>query len=159
MREPARAGLRAAVHDLLRTDLGATEVGRLCPRCGSGAHGVPWVRLADGAAPRVSVSYTDGLAAVAWSHHGPVGVDVERTGPPVDGYGDRASWTRTEALLKATGEGLARDPRDPGVVPDLPVQALALPPGFVGHLAGGPAVVRLLGPTAGPAGRSSPATR
>ena len=159
MRRFDRADLRAAVHELLRTDLGATAVGRLCPRCASSTHGVPWARLADGTNPTLTIAYTDGLAAVAWSHHGPVGIDVERTGPPVEGYGDRASWTRTEALLKATGEGLARDPRDPDVIPDLPVQALTLPPGYVGHLAGGPAVVRLLGPGAARAGRSTRATR
>ena len=102
------------------------RVGRLCPRCGSADHGRPVVR-GSGTAVFASVAYAPRLVAVALTGVGPVGVDVEwaadvtgaaarRTadtlGLPV-GTRDldvALAWTRAEAVLKATGEGLAADP-------------------------------------------------
>jgi hypothetical protein len=113
--------LRTAAEAVLRRELGAVVVARLCPRCGSGAHGRPLVRLSSGPAPWVSISYAGPLAAVAWSALGPCGVDVEETGPPVDGI-DRLEWTGAEASFKADG-----DPR---------LRTLRLPEGYVGSVAG-----------------------
>ena len=126
-----RAELRAEAEALLRRELGATSVARLCPRCGSGTHGQPLVRVPAGRPPSVSLSYAGDLVAVAWSQAGPVGVDVEVAGPPVDGI-DRREWTEAEASFKAGG--------------DLRVEALALPEGYVGSVAGAGVTVRLAGP-------------
>jgi hypothetical protein len=141
---PDRAKLRLLGEEILRTETGATRIVRVCPRCGSDGHGRP---TAIGSAATVSLAYAAGLVAVAWSWTGPVGIDVEADGPPVEGFGDRLSWTRTEALLKATGQGLRRDPRD---LPDLPARTLDLPAGYVGTVAGGSVTWRLAGPAAVP---------
>lgn len=125
-----RAGVRALLHEVLRVETGAREVVRLCPRCASTAHGRP--RLV-GSSSHVSLAYAGRLGVVAWSAAGPVGIDVAEEGPPVGEFGDRQEWTRIEALLKATGEGLSRDPAD---LPDLPTQVLRMPPGYVGTLSG-----------------------
>src|SRR5689334_5250866 len=99
-----RAELRALAHELLRAELGATTVGRLCPRCGSSEHGRP---VAVGAPERVSISYATDLVAVAWGN-GPVGIDVEDDGPPVADT-DRTELSRLEALLKADADVPARE--------------------------------------------------
>jgi hypothetical protein len=117
---------RRTAEELLLEATGARSIGRLCRWCGSSSHGRP---VALGTDAHVSISYADGLLAVAWSYDGPVGIDVER-----DLAEDRAGWTRVEALLKATGEGL-RDWPDV-VLPDLPTSPLDLPPGYVGTIAG-----------------------
>jgi 4'-phosphopantetheinyl transferase len=96
---------------------------RRCTTCG-GAHGKP--RLAHPSL-QVSLSYVAGAVAVAVTDEGPVGVDLERLpATDFDGFdgvalapGETASttaerarlWTRKEAALKATGDGLSRDPR------------------------------------------------
>lgn len=139
---------------MLRRATGAGRVVRVCPWCGSSAHGRP---LAIDSPAHVSIGYTENLAVVAWSFDGPVGIDVERSGPPVAEFGDRQAWTRIEALLKATGEGLRRDPRD---LPDLPTTQLGppdLPLGYVGTVAGSGVSWRLAGPAA-PAAPGGPAT-
>ena len=146
LRRGLRAGLRARLLEVLTQEAGAAGWTRLCPHCGSSSHGRPVVRLspdAPWAAPHVSVAYTDGAAVVAWTTSAAVGVDVERTGSHAGSFGDLATWTRTEALLKVTGEGLARDPRGPDGLPDLWVQPLEIGPDLTGavalHLApGGP---------------------
>jgi hypothetical protein len=124
-----RADLRELAHTLLREELGASAVGRLCPRCGSAEHGRPY---AAGVAARVSVSYATGLVAVAWAE-GPVGVDVEDAGPPVDGR-SRAEFSAAEALFKADAP--------------VPVAPLPLPDAYVGAVAGERVSWRLAGPAA-----------
>ena len=132
---PERAVLRELAHALLRTETGALTVARLCPRCGSDSHGRPSVRLASGTAPDVSISYAGALVAVAWSWAGPVGIDVEEDGPPVDGV-DRRAFSTAEALFKA------------GV--EVPTVELQVPEGFVGAVAGTGVSWRLAGPAATP---------
>jgi len=117
---------RRTAEELLCAATGARRVVRVCPACGSDRHGRP---VAVGSPAHLSISYADGLVAVAWSYDGPVGIDVER-----DLAGDRQEWTRVEALLKATGEGLRAWPDV--VLPDLPTAPLALPAGFAGTVAG-----------------------
>lgn len=149
--------LRRRAEEALCAATGARQVVRVCPSCGSHAHGRP---VALGTDAHVSLAYAGGLAVVAWSYAGPVGVDVERTGPPVDGVGDRAAWTRVEALLKATGEGIGRWP-DVALPesPTLPTVPLRLPPGYVGTLAGTDLGWRAVTTARGaPAARGGPAT-
>ena len=136
--------LRLLGEGILGAEIGAARIVRVCPRCGSDGHGRP---TAIGSAAKVSIAYAEGLVAVAWSWTGPVGIDVEADGPRVGHFGDRLSWTRTEALLKATGEGLRRDPRD---LPVLPARTLDLPAGYVGTVAGESVSWRVAGPAVVP---------
>ncbi|MGY5035975.1 4'-phosphopantetheinyl transferase family protein [Streptomyces sp. 900116325] len=103
----------------------------LCPDCG-GPHGKPWVE-GEAAGWELSLSHSRDIVAVAVTHGHAVGVDVEYFVPPalpgipveyelVLTAGERAVvdtlpvelkaaacltlWTRKEAVLKATGEGL-----------------------------------------------------
>ncbi len=120
-------------HRGAESDLGLRH---LCPRCGSGDHGRPLTH--DGSF--VSVSHTGDLHVVAMTTAGPVGVDLEAVDSArFDGFdavalhprerphtaSERATtWTRKEALLKATGNGLTVDPRlirlsDPDAVPEI----------------------------------------
>ena len=119
----------------------AVTVDRTCDWCGR-AHGRPRV---PGSGLHLSVSHSGDIVVVAVSVDGPVGVDVEQ----VTGRGffdhvalisrvfdasERAhitnagefltSWTRKEAVLKATGNGLRVPPADvlvtpPHAAPDL----------------------------------------
>jgi phosphopantetheinyl transferase len=145
----SRSSLRRLAEQALLAQTGGSRVLRVCPWCGSDRHGRPAVL---GSAAAVSISYAADLVAVAWSPSGPVGIDIEVDGPAVGEYGDVLAWTRIEALLKATGEGLRRDPRD---LPDLPSIEIELPDGYVGTVAGEAVSWRL----AGPAAASRPATR
>lgn len=106
--------------------------------------------------PQTSLSHAEGVAAIAVSLHGPVGIDVEpaaraahidevaaavlhpaeRAALGAVPAGDRdaallALWVRKEALLKAAGIGLAREMdgfRAPEGVP-VPLPAVAGPDG------------------------------
>jgi phosphopantetheinyl transferase len=127
-----RSDLRALAHDLLRAELGALCVGRLCPRCGSPDHGRPYVVVPGAAAPQVSLAYADGLVAVAWAD-GPAGIDVEDDGPPVDGVARRA-FSAAEARFKADGETSPSE--------------IEVPEGYVGFVAGAGVSWRLAGPAA-----------
>lgn len=102
-----RGELREATHRLVAEQAGRQlggraggRVTRLCPRCGSVAHGRPHVRGA-----HLSLSYADGLVLVAVATV-PVGVDVEP---------GRPDWARAEAVLKCTGEGLRGEPDETGL--------------------------------------------
>ena len=146
-RERERAARRGnparytTAHALLRTAV-AQRVGgtpqdlvfdRTCATCGSHRHGKPTV--AGHPELSVSLSYAGGLAVVALSRGGEVGVDVEvvddsdfegfnavtldpseapgldRVGADQLGLARARVWARKEAVLKASGHGLAVDPR------------------------------------------------
>ncbi|KQZ76061.1 4'-phosphopantetheinyl transferase family protein [Nocardioides sp. Root151] len=110
----ADEALARHVAALLGVDAGSVRAGRLCPRCGSDAHGRPW---ATGAHVSLSRAGDHLVTAVATS---PVGVDIEvvadveaRWDPglvlhPDDPPGVEATWAwaAKEAILKARGTGL-----------------------------------------------------
>ncbi|MGO2775090.1 MAG: 4'-phosphopantetheinyl transferase family protein [Brachybacterium tyrofermentans] len=104
----------------------AIHVGRLCPRCGSAAHGRPWARVADLATSiGVSLSRSGPHLATAVRADGPIGVDIEEIravtsrwdealvahpselGLATTALEQARMWTRKEAVLKALGTGLA----------------------------------------------------
>ncbi|WP_433334099.1 4'-phosphopantetheinyl transferase family protein [Spirillospora sp. CA-294931] len=125
LREPDRdrftlgvAITRLAVGGRMGVEPARLPINRDCPDCGE-QHGPPTV--VDG--PHLSVSHSGDRVVVAISPHGPVGVDVEadtgRIGGEISRHllapgeaGDHtgqdllAYWTRKEALIKATGDGL-----------------------------------------------------
>jgi 4'-phosphopantetheinyl transferase len=127
-RRPDAAG-RLLAHEVARvTGVPADEVRivRACPRCGSPDHGTPVVVGSGRSRPSVSLSRAEGIALVAVSTAGPVGVDVERLDVArfagFDSVALHASeraltvearaklWARKESLLKATGDALHLDP-------------------------------------------------
>jgi 4'-phosphopantetheinyl transferase len=166
------------------------EIDRTCPGCGE-QHGKPRPTALPGV--HVSVSHSAGAVAVAVGTSGPVGVDVEEIGrhdqaelerladevlapeeraelTRLPGR-DRAAafttyWTRKEALVKATGDGLltrldavvVSPPSDPprllrweGRSVTVSLHALHPPDDAVGTLAVlGPAPVQVLEHDAGP---------
>lgn len=121
--------MAAARHLGIRPD--AVAVDRTCDRCGA-QHGRP--RL-PGNGLQASVSHSGDIVAVAITSAGPVGVDVEavrsidfaavteRVCTPGERNQVQAAadfftyWTRKEAVLKATGEGLHRPMTDLEVAP------------------------------------------
>jgi 4'-phosphopantetheinyl transferase len=130
-----RAELRTELEAWLCAELKVSRVVRMCPRCGSSGHGRPVVLGAPrgaGGPPWVSLSYADGLGVAAWTWDGPVGVDAEVEGPAVGEFGDRSAWTHAEAVLKASGAGVARMPQD---LPPMWARPLELPAGWVGTVA------------------------
>jgi len=139
LRRPQDQAEYASAHVLLRRLLGerlgtshVVLARRPCTSCGQ-AHGRPYV-----ARPvtdlELSLCHGGGLAVVALSDRGPVGVDTEALPSPgtvsevmgqlhpderrelgILSESERAErfavlWTRTEAYLKAIGTGLAREP-------------------------------------------------
>lgn len=145
-----RAGERARARSALRRILGRyTGLAADALRIEADARGKP--RLAHPGAPAFNLSHTEGLALVAVART-PVGIDVERLRPLADALGlarrflapaeaaavaaggaagrDAAFlrvWTRKEALLKASGHGLALDTRaievGSGPAPHAPARA------------------------------------
>ncbi len=125
-------------HDLLRAlaarfhgiEPDRVVLGHTCPRCGSDDHGRPLLLPTSSlrTPAQVSLARAGALAIAAVTDAGQVGVDVEEEGAAgFDGFADVALhtdekrrsdveptqlWVRKEALLKASGLGLAIDPRE-----------------------------------------------
>lgn len=128
----------------------AVRVVRTCAECGR-PHGKPSV----GADLHISVSHAGAVVVVAVSRMAAVGVDIEplsraaeasaalraaRTpnASGLDPYGLDAlrTWTRAEAVAKATGTGLAVRPTgDAAAPPSCTYVDLDRPAGYVGALA------------------------
>lgn len=159
---------RLAAGALLGLPPERVPVSRACADCGK-PHGRPVIA----GGPELSVSHSGERVAVALSGTGPVGVDVEaydrRVGPDIAGHvlgpdeplaegpgaqaGLLAYWTRKEAVLKATGDGLRVPLRDlrlsppgepprllawegrPGLVDRMTMHTLDPGPGYVACLA------------------------
>jgi 4'-phosphopantetheinyl transferase len=135
--------LRAIAAQELRIHPQELVVDRTCGRCGE-PHGRP--RLV-GTQLEASVSHSGELVAVAVTWAGPVGIDIEEMRPldyrplvadvcnkdeqtyAVGQPEFYTYWTRKEAFLKATGEGLSRP------IQDVVVTAPGSPPAVlsVGH--------------------------
>ena len=127
--------LRLAVAGRWSLDPAAVALTFTCARCG-GPHGRPVAVPPPGFTPvHVSLAHAGNRVLVAASPVGPVGIDVEevagaavagfedvalstqeraslaRVGPAAAATGRARVWVRKESVLKATGDGLARDPR------------------------------------------------
>jgi 4'-phosphopantetheinyl transferase len=138
-----RTGLPPTGHVLLRR----------CTTCGE-AHGKPRLQHPS---LHISLASVAGAVAVAVTDAGPVGVDLERVeatgfegfdgvalapGETASTNGERARlWTRKEAVLKATGDGLMRDPRTVDVRGSTALGAHLLDVDLPGALAGAVAVL------------------
>lgn len=117
---PQRRASFVSAHALLRRVLGdrvglapaAVPIDRSCRVCGGDDHGKPFVVGVD--PPTVfSLSATPDLVALAVAGSGQLGLDIE------DARAGR-TWVRREAVLKATGHGLAIDPELVVVTGDRP---------------------------------------
>jgi 4'-phosphopantetheinyl transferase len=146
----SRMLLKTVVGDLAASSPELVRLTYHCPRCGR-SHGRPVVVAPPAAVHwHVSLSHSGRQVIVAATDAGPVGVDVETTAGTVfegfDGvaltHGERTEvercapaarararavyWARKEAVLKATGYGLAVDPADLEVsAPHLPAALTA----------------------------------
>lgn len=123
--------LRLAAARHLGVRASDVAVDRTCGRCGA-QHGRPQL---PGSGLHASVSHSGEIVAVALTAAGPVGVDVETVRSidfaavteSVCGPAERGEvrsvldfytyWTRKEAVLKATGEGLSRSMTELHVTP------------------------------------------
>jgi len=115
--------------DLLAELLGEpVTVRHACPVCGSDRHGRPTTMVQNGRTTAVSVAHAGEVTLVAATGESRVGVDLEPVGalappgvrsrddpPDLD---DLELWVLKEAFLKASGDGLRRDPSTVG--PDEP---------------------------------------
>jgi 4'-phosphopantetheinyl transferase len=122
-RRPEDTARYLAAHALTRIVLGrclqrppsSLTIDRTC-RCGE-QHGKP---VLAGCGPGFSLSHAGDVVGVAVLEGGAVGLDVEQVraisdlaatarhvGAPADPTGFFRAWTRKEALLKLTGEGLS----------------------------------------------------
>jgi 4'-phosphopantetheinyl transferase len=150
--------LRVAAARQLGVPPADVSVDRTCGRCGA-QHGRP---LLPGTGLHASVSHSADVVAVALTSCGPVGVDVEAVRPidfaaiaesvctPAERINVRAEadfftiWTRKEAVLKATGEGLSRPMSDVHVAPPSSAPALlGLGGGPLGRGSGQPPACQL----------------
>jgi 4'-phosphopantetheinyl transferase len=141
---------RTALASLAGTGPESIRLHTRCPGCG-GPHGKPQV-VGTAAGWEFSISHSGDLVAVAITAGNPVGLDIER-GEPWTGPGlppeyelvltarERAAvealpeqqraqacltyWTRKEAVLKATGEGLNRP------MTDFSLTSVAEPPAVI----------------------------
>lgn len=121
----AAALLRVTVADHLDIEPHSIRIDRTCADCGR-PHGRPRV-LRTGHDVHVSVSHSGGFVGVALTEIAPVGIDVEAVTADLDDLVDVAChpdersaivtsrdfttvWVRKEAVLKAMGVGLRRDP-------------------------------------------------
>jgi 4'-phosphopantetheinyl transferase len=138
----SHAAVRRVLADYLDLAPGAIQLGRLrCPGCGAEDHGPPAVTGV--ATPlRFSFSRSGAHWLLALTHDRPVGIDIERVGlidaarvaPMVlspdeqahfaahTGEAERLDvflrcWTRKEAVVKASGIGLAAELREVDVQP------------------------------------------
>jgi 4'-phosphopantetheinyl transferase len=127
--------LRLVVAGCWSLDPVAVTLTFTCGRCG-GPHGRPVAVPPPGFAPvHLSLAHAGNLVIVAASRLGLVGIDVEAVAcSAFSGFDDVAlcvrerewlaelgqadaatgrarAWVRKESVLKATGDGLARDPR------------------------------------------------
>lgn len=154
-RTDARALVIALVSEALGREPASLRVEHLCPRCGSDAHGSPFVADAAGRVSGVwvSLSRRGAWSAAIVSSSGPVGIDIEDAAasvpPAVVAHPDERwapqllprVWAAKEATLKALGTGLATDPRSVYVSAALDramvagasfaLTPLAAPPGLV----------------------------
>ncbi|MFT2817872.1 4'-phosphopantetheinyl transferase family protein [Leifsonia sp. A12D58] len=128
-----------AVAHFSGTPASEVVVARHCRRCGADDHGKPYViapRRDDGAPIQVSLSRAGGQAAVAVTAGNPIGLDIEEPAALTRASIDAAAlhlaeqaallaapdserddirtllWCAKEAVLKATGWGLAVDPSE-----------------------------------------------
>jgi 4'-phosphopantetheinyl transferase len=151
--------LRLLVAELTGSPPAAVSIDRSCGRCGL-AHGRP--RVVDSTL-YVSVSHSADVVVVAAAQRGRIGVDVEQVEPVMAGRipplllapGETVStaadivqlWTRKEAVVKATGDGM-RVPLEqvvlaadgeltgyPGQLPTARVVDFDAVPGYRGALA------------------------
>jgi 4'-phosphopantetheinyl transferase len=138
----ADEALRTHVASVVGADPATVRVGRVCPRCGSAAHGRPWTdHDVHVSVARSGPHLVTAVAAV------PVGVDVESVASvdrawedlgltrPAHSPAERAAvWCRIEAVAKLTGAGLTL-PRDDVRLEEYDVEDVTAPDGFAAAVA------------------------